>query len=78
MMKVFNRCHYCYYRKCIYKYADKAKALHKITEKNQKFTWTEDCQKSFDALKQALKKLSAITANLVTQYFLSALLKDLQ
>jgi predicted aspartyl protease len=43
-----------YYRKFIYKYADKAKALHKITEKNQKFTWTEDCQKSFDALKQAL------------------------
>jgi hypothetical protein len=30
-----------YYRKFIYKYADKAKALHKITEKNQKFTWTE-------------------------------------
>jgi hypothetical protein len=27
-----------YYRKFIYKYADKAKALHKITEKNQKFT----------------------------------------
>ena len=24
-----------YYRKCIYKYADKAKTLHKITEKNQ-------------------------------------------
>jgi hypothetical protein len=43
-----------YYRKFIYKYADKAKALHKITEKNQKFTRTEDCQKSFDALKQAL------------------------
>ena len=43
-----------YYRKCIYKYADKAKALHNITEKNHKFTWTENCQESFDALKQAL------------------------
>jgi hypothetical protein len=32
-----------YCRKCIYKYADKAKALHKVTEKNQKSTSTEDC-----------------------------------
>jgi hypothetical protein len=43
-----------YYRKFILKYADKAKPLHKITEKNQKFVWTEDCQYSFEELKQAL------------------------
>ena len=34
-----------YYRKCIYIYTDKSKTLHKIIEKNQKCTWTEDCQK---------------------------------
>ena len=43
-----------YYRKFIYQYADKAKCLYKVTEKNQKFCWTEDCQKAFEELKTAL------------------------
>ena len=45
-----------YYRKCILKYADRAKPLHKITEKNQKFVWTEDCRYSFEELKKALTR----------------------
>ncbi|CAC5385628.1 Retrovirus-related Pol polyprotein from transposon 297,Retrovirus-related Pol polyprotein from transposon opus,Retrovirus-related Pol polyprotein from transposon 17.6 [Mytilus coruscus] len=43
-----------YYRKFILKYADKAKPLYKVTEKNQKFVWTEDCQQSFEELKNTL------------------------
>jgi hypothetical protein len=38
------------------KYADKAKPLHKITEKNQKCVWTQDCQYSFEELKKALTR----------------------
>ncbi|CAC5382458.1 unnamed protein product [Mytilus coruscus] len=43
-----------YYRKFILKYADKAKPLYKVTEKNQKFVWTDDCQQSFEELKTTL------------------------
>ena len=43
-----------YYRKFILNYADKAKPLHRLTEKLQKFIWTSDCQRAFDSLKQAL------------------------
>ena len=43
-----------YYRKFILHYADKAKPLHRLTEKHQKFIWTDECQKSFDLLKEAL------------------------
>ncbi|CAC5419628.1 unnamed protein product [Mytilus coruscus] len=40
--------------KFILKYADKAKSLYKVTEKNQKFVWTDDCQQSFEKLKNTL------------------------
>ncbi|CAC5386872.1 unnamed protein product [Mytilus coruscus] len=43
-----------YYRKFILIYADKAKPLYKVTEKNQKFVWTDDCQQSFEELKNTL------------------------
>ncbi|KAK3090501.1 hypothetical protein FSP39_012342 [Pinctada imbricata] len=43
-----------YYRRFVYKFADIAKPLHKLTEKHQTFTWTEDCQVAFDKLKRAL------------------------
>ncbi|CAC5413343.1 unnamed protein product [Mytilus coruscus] len=41
-------------QKFILKYADKAKPLYKVTEKNQKFVWTDDCQQSFEELKNTL------------------------
>ncbi|CAC5397990.1 unnamed protein product [Mytilus coruscus] len=41
-------------KKFILKYADKAKPLYKVTEKNQKFVWTDDCQQSFEELKNTL------------------------
>lgn len=43
-----------YYRKFILHYADKAKHLHRLTEKSEKFHWDENCQKSFEILKNAL------------------------
>ncbi|CAC5374211.1 unnamed protein product [Mytilus coruscus] len=42
------------FSKFILKYADKAKPLYKITEKNQKCVWTDDCQQSFEELKNTL------------------------
>ena len=40
-----------YYRRFISGYADIAKPLHKLTEKNQTFDWTPQCQAAFDKLK---------------------------
>ncbi|CAG2223001.1 unnamed protein product [Mytilus edulis] len=40
--------------KFILKYADKAKPLYEVTEKNQKFVWTEQCQQSFEELETTL------------------------
>jgi hypothetical protein len=43
-----------YYRRYIRGYASIAKCLHKLTEKNKKFVWTDECSQAFDQLKQAL------------------------
>lgn len=43
-----------YYRRIIPNYADKAKPMHKLTEKNKQFLWNEICQISFEILKSAL------------------------
>ena len=43
-----------YYRKFVGHFADIAKPLHKLTQKNHKFEWTTDCQEAFDKLKRAL------------------------
>ena len=43
-----------YYRRFVYKFAEIAKPLHKLTEKNRPFVWTEECSKSFQVLKEKL------------------------
>ena len=43
-----------YYRRFVYRFAEIAKPLHKLTEKNQPFVWTEECSMSFQALKKKL------------------------
>jgi hypothetical protein len=43
-----------YYRRYVRNFADIARPLHKLTEKNVKFEWTDSCQESFDTLKRAL------------------------
>ena len=43
-----------YYRRFIFQFSDIAKPLHKLTEKGQKFEWTEQCVRAFKILKQKL------------------------
>lgn len=43
-----------YYRRYVRKFSEIARPLHKLTEANRKFEWTDECQVSFDTLKQAL------------------------
>lgn len=43
-----------YYRRFIYNYAEIARPLNKMTGKNSKFEWTEECEKSFQTLKNKL------------------------
>ena len=43
-----------YYRRFVKNFAHIAKPLHHLTEKKDKFHWTEDCQKAFASLKDKL------------------------
>jgi transposase InsO family protein/predicted aspartyl protease len=43
-----------YYRRFVKDFAKVAAPLHAIARKNQKFQWTDEAQKSFDALKEAM------------------------
>ena len=43
--------HTGYYRRFIYMYADLARSLYRLSID---FTWTDECQKAYDALKRAL------------------------
>ena len=43
-----------YYRKFCESFATICKPLHKLTEKNQPFDWTPECQSAFDTIKKVL------------------------
>ena len=43
-----------YYRRFIKDFASIAAPLHRLTEKQVAFEWSEDCQEAFDALQKAL------------------------
>lgn len=43
-----------YYRKFIHNFAKKSYSLNKLCRKNVEFIWNEECQKSFENLKQSL------------------------
>ena len=43
-----------YYRRFVKNFATIAKPLHRLTEKNAPFKWTEECQASFEELRQRL------------------------
>lgn len=43
-----------YYRKFIYKFSDIVNPMVQLTKKETHFQWTDECQRSFDALKTAL------------------------
>ena len=41
-----------FYWKFIYHYSELAWPFHKLTKKDKKWNWTEECQKAFDLLKE--------------------------
>ncbi|GBN96200.1 Transposon Ty3-G Gag-Pol polyprotein [Araneus ventricosus] len=43
-----------YYRRFVRNFSAIARPLHKLTEARSSFNWTEECEKSFSSLKQAL------------------------
>ena len=43
-----------YYRRFIKGFAEVARPLHKLTQKNQTFVWSPDCVKAFETLKSHL------------------------
>src|ERR1700729_1521302 len=43
-----------YYRRFIKSFADIARPLHKLTENNNSYDWTEECEMAFEKLKAAL------------------------
>ncbi|GFS70927.1 retrovirus-related Pol polyprotein from transposon opus [Nephila pilipes] len=50
-----------YYRRFVRNFSTIARPLHKLTEAKSNFNWTEDCQKSFNSLKQALTTSPVLT-----------------
>ena len=43
-----------YYRRFIQIFADRARPLHRLTEKSREFKWTSDCEDAFQDLKSSL------------------------
>ena len=43
-----------YYRRFVKGFAEIARPLHQLTEKNRRFEWTSECQKAFEELKARL------------------------
>ncbi|GBO20553.1 Retrovirus-related Pol polyprotein from transposon 297 [Araneus ventricosus] len=50
-----------YYRRFVKKFSTIARPLHKLTEAKSNFNWTEECEKSFNILKQALTSSPILT-----------------
>ncbi|GBM50685.1 Retrovirus-related Pol polyprotein from transposon opus [Araneus ventricosus] len=50
-----------YYRRFVRNFSAKARPLHKLTEARSNFNWTEECEKSFNSLIQALTTSPVLT-----------------
>ena len=59
-----------YYRRYISKFSEVAEPLINLTRKNTKFIWDDDCQKSFETLKQALQKPPILVFPDITKQFI--------
>ncbi len=58
-----------YYRQCIPEFAKHAVPLNELTKKNVQFKWTDDCQRSFDRLKDLLSSDKVMIYPDVTQSY---------
>ncbi|GBM49760.1 Transposon Ty3-G Gag-Pol polyprotein [Araneus ventricosus] len=52
---------FTYYRRFVKNFFTIARPLHKLTEAKSNFNWTEECEKSFNSLKQALTSSPILT-----------------
>ena len=43
-----------YYRRFVHRFPELARPLHRLTEKNQPFKWSDECQAAFEHLKKYL------------------------
>ncbi|GFT93764.1 retrovirus-related Pol polyprotein from transposon 297, partial [Nephila pilipes] len=59
-----------YYRRFVRNFSTIARPLHKLTEAKSNFNWTEDCQKSFNSLKQALTTSPVLTYSRTNEDFI--------
>ncbi|GBM33848.1 Retrovirus-related Pol polyprotein from transposon 297, partial [Araneus ventricosus] len=50
-----------YYRRFVRNFSAMARPLHKLTEARSNFNWTEECEKSFNSLKQAFSTYPVLT-----------------
>ncbi|GBN70393.1 Retrovirus-related Pol polyprotein from transposon 297 [Araneus ventricosus] len=50
-----------YYRRVVKNFCTIARPLHKLNEAKSNFNWTEECEKSFNSLKQALTSSPILT-----------------
>ena len=61
-----------YYRKFISRFADAARPMTKLTRKDTKFEWSDDCQSGFEYLKTCLTESSILKyPNPQKRYFVS-------
>ena len=59
-----------YYRRFVQDFAKIARPLHRICEKGNKFIWSDDCQESFLALKDALTTAPVLAYPILGQQFI--------
>ncbi|GBO22347.1 Retrovirus-related Pol polyprotein from transposon 297 [Araneus ventricosus] len=50
-----------YYRRFVKTFSTIARSLHKVTKAKSNFNWTDECEKSFNCLKQALSSAPILT-----------------
>ncbi|GBM48452.1 Transposon Ty3-I Gag-Pol polyprotein [Araneus ventricosus] len=59
-----------YYRRFVKNFSTTARPLHKLTETKSNFNWTEECEKSFNSLKQALTSSPILTYPRIDKEFI--------
>ncbi|GBO07184.1 Retrovirus-related Pol polyprotein from transposon 297 [Araneus ventricosus] len=59
-----------YYRRFVKNFSTIGRPLHKLTEAKSNFNWTDECEKSFNSLKQALTFAPILTYPLIDKDFI--------